>query len=101
MESNKVTGVVSLAEIKNIDRSHDQTTQVTDIMLSLDDTMVISPETSLIIAMRKMLTENIARLLVMENDQLLGMITKTGLMRFLEIKNILEESKPSRNISHQ
>jgi len=101
MENNKVTGVVSVAEIKNIHQANDQTTRVTDIMLSLDDTMVISPETSLVIAMRKMLTENIARLLVMENDQLLGMITKTGLMRFLEIKNILEESNPQRIRPHK
>jgi len=101
MENNKVTGVVSVAEIKNIHQANDQTTRVTDIMLSLDDTMVISPETSLVIAMRKMLTENIARLLVMENDQLLGMITKTGLMRFLEIKNILEESNPHRIRPHK
>ena len=101
MENNKVTGVVSVAEIKNIHQTNDQTTRVTDIMLSLDDTMVISPETSLVIAMRKMLTENIARLLVMENDQLLGMITKTGLMRFLEIKNILEESNPHRSRPHK
>jgi len=101
MENNKVTGVVSLHEIKNIHQANDQTTRVTDIMLSLDDTMVISPETSLVIAMRKMLTENIARLLVMENDQLLGMITKTGLMRFLEIKNILEESNPHRIRPHK
>ncbi|MCU0614576.1 MAG: site-2 protease family protein [Desulfobacterales bacterium] len=101
MESGKVIGVVSLAEIKNIERSHDQTTRVVDIMLSLDNTMVTSPDTSLVIAMRKMMTENLARLLVMENNQLLGMITKTGLMRFLEIKNILEDSRPTRNISHQ
>ncbi len=101
MESGKVIGVVSLSEIKNIDRSHDQTTRVVDIMLSLDDTMVTSPDTSLVIAMRKMLTETIARLLVMENNQLLGMITKTGLMRFLEIKNILEESRPSQQRPHQ
>jgi Zn-dependent protease/CBS domain-containing protein len=101
MDGGKVSGVISLAEIKDIDRDHDQTTRVADIMLSLEDTMVISPDTSLVIAMRKMLTENIARLLVMENDQLLGMITKTGLMRFLEIRNILEESRPSRNNRHQ
>ena len=101
IENGKVTGVISLAEIKNIDRSQDQTTRVADIMQPLDDSMVVSPDTSLVIAMRKMLTENFARLLVIENDRLLGMITKTGLMRFLEIKNILEESKPSRKTSPQ
>jgi hypothetical protein len=35
----------------------------------------------------------------MENDQLLGMITKTGLLRFLEIRNILEESGSTRHRS--
>ena len=37
-------------------------------------------------ALRKMSQENIARLLVMRGDQMMGMITQTGLLRFLEIK---------------
>ena len=95
VEGDKVIGVISVAEIKNINQETDQTLRVSDIMKTIDDSMVISPETSLVIALRKMLTENFARLLVMKNDRLLGMITKTGLMRFLEIKNILEGSRPS------
>jgi Zn-dependent protease/predicted transcriptional regulator len=99
MDKGKVIGLISLAEAKNIDHSQESTTRVVDIMQPLNDNIVISPDISLVIAMRKMVTENTARLLVMENDQLLGMITKTGLLRFLEIRNILEESVSTRHRS--
>jgi Zn-dependent protease/predicted transcriptional regulator len=99
MDKGKVIGVISLVEAKNIDHSQESTTRVVDIMQPLNDNIVISPDISLVIAMRKMVTENTARLLVMENDQLLGMITKTGLLRFLEIRNILEESVSTRHRS--
>jgi Zn-dependent protease/predicted transcriptional regulator len=99
MDNEKVIGVISLAEVKNIDYNQESTTRVADIMQPLNNKIVISPDISLVIAMRKMVTENTARLLVMENDQLLGMITKTGLLRFLEIRNILEEPVSTRNRS--
>jgi Zn-dependent protease/predicted transcriptional regulator len=99
MDRGKVIGVISLAEVKNIDYNQESTTRVADIMQPYNENIIISPDISLVIAMRKMVTENTARLLVMENDQLLGMITKTGLLRFLEIRNILEESGSKRNRS--
>jgi Zn-dependent protease/predicted transcriptional regulator len=99
MDKGQVIGVISLAEAKNIDHSQESTTRVADIMQPYNEDIIISPDISLVIAMRKMVTENTARLLVMENDQLLGMITKTGLLRFLEIRNILEESGSTRNRS--
>jgi len=41
-------------------------------------------------ALQKMSQEGLGRLLVMDGDRMVGMITKTGLLRFLEIKGILE-----------
>jgi Zn-dependent protease/predicted transcriptional regulator len=99
MDNGKVIGVISLAEVKNIDYNQESTTRVADIMQPYNENIIISPNISLVIAMRKMVTENTARLLVMENNQLLGMITKTGLLRFLEIRNILEESVSIRHRS--
>jgi Zn-dependent protease/predicted transcriptional regulator len=99
MDKGKVIGVISLAEVKNTDYIQESTTRVADIMQPYNENIIISPDISLVIAMRKMVTENTARLLVMENDQLLGMITKTGLLRFLEIRNILEESGSTRHRS--
>jgi signal-transduction protein with cAMP-binding, CBS, and nucleotidyltransferase domain len=51
--------------------------------------MTILPETSLIEALKKMSQEKVTRLLVMRGDQMMGMITQTGLLRFLEIKRAL------------
>jgi predicted transcriptional regulator len=51
--------------------------------------MIIRPETSLLHALQRMSQRNLGRLLVMRGDQMLGMITHTGLLRFLEIKRAL------------
>jgi Zn-dependent protease/predicted transcriptional regulator len=99
IDKERVIGVISLAEVKNTDYIQESTTRVADIMQPYNENIIISPAISLVIAMRKMVTENTARLLVMEKDQLLGMITKTGLLRFLEIRNILEESGSTRHRS--
>jgi Zn-dependent protease/predicted transcriptional regulator len=101
MDGEKVTGVISLDEVKKSDRSLESTSRVVDIMQHLNDNIIISPDISLVDAMHKMATQNTGRLLVMENDKFLGMITKTGLLRFLEIRNIVEESFPPGKSVHQ
>ena len=51
---------------------------------------------SLIEAMKKISQENVTRLLVIGGDQMMGMITQTGLLRFLEIKRALAKLNTSQ-----
>ena len=51
---------------------------------------------SLIEALKKMSQENVTRLLVMRGDQMMGMITQTGLLRVLEIKRALAKLNTSQ-----
>jgi predicted transcriptional regulator len=52
----------------------------------------IAPDASLADALKQMTQENIGRLLVVEKDKIIGMITKTGLLRYWEVKQALENA---------
>ncbi len=89
-ENGRVLGVVSLTAVKSIPRDRQPYTLVRDILTPLKDAMLIEQEASLADALVKMSREGEERLLVMSNGQLLGMVTKTGLLRFIQIRQVLE-----------
>jgi predicted transcriptional regulator len=59
-------------------------------MRSLDASRVISKDSPLLKALETLSSPSVGRLLVLEDGRLLGMITKTGLLRLLEIHQILK-----------
>jgi Zn-dependent protease len=85
----KVSGVISLANVKDLSSQEQAEKKVEQVMAPVNGAMTISPETPLAEALKKMSHDNVARLLVMRGDQMMGMITQTGLLRFLEIKRAL------------
>ena len=85
----KVLGVISLANVKDLSSQEQAEKKVEQVMAPVNGAMTISPETPLAEALKKMSHDNVARLLVMRGDQMMGMITQTGLLRFLEIKRAL------------
>jgi CBS domain-containing protein len=89
MTDGKVSGMISLANVKDLSEREQADKVVEQVMAPINGAMTIPPETSLIEALKKMSQENITRLLVMRGDQMMGMITQTGLLRFLEIKRAL------------
>lgn len=87
--NGRVLGVVSLTAVKDIPRENLQTARVQEVMAPKSDNMVITADASLADALVKMSREGEERLLVMDKDRLLGLITKTGLLRFVQIKQVL------------
>ena len=51
---------------------------------------MITPGVTLEEALKKMTLENLDRLLVMQEEKMVGVITRSTLLRFVEIKQILE-----------
>ena len=89
MTDGKVSGMISLANVKDLSEQEQANKMVEQVMAPINAAMTILPETSLIEALKKMSQEKVTRLLVMRGDQMMGMITQTGLLRFLEIKRAL------------
>jgi Zn-dependent protease/CBS domain-containing protein len=83
-------GVVALTEVKKVPEDEQRNTTVQAIMTPMVNCLQIDPGVSLAEALKKMTECDVARLLVMQEGEMIGMITKTGLFRFIEIKRILD-----------
>lgn len=89
-QNGHVVGVLSLANVKAIPDEARASTTVHEAMTPLGDAVRIAPHASLAEALHKMTHEESGRLLVMENDAMRGLITRTGVLRFLEMKRVLQ-----------
>jgi Zn-dependent protease/predicted transcriptional regulator len=87
--NGRVLGVVSIAGVKDIPREEQQTTRVEQVMTPISDRMVVPANFSLADALVRMSQDGLERLLVIQQDRLLGLLTKTGLLRFVQIKQVL------------
>lgn len=88
--NGRVLGVVTVAGARQVPREELDVRKVAEIMVQIEAPMVISPEISLADALRQMTQEEQDRLLVMQQDRLTGLITKSSLLRFVRMKRILE-----------
>jgi Zn-dependent protease len=88
-EDGSVQGVVSLENLQSVSEEKRGDTLVKQIMTPLKDEIRVNPKDSLADAFSKMSQQQVERLLVMENGRLAGLLTKTGLKRYMEIKQIL------------
>ena len=87
----RILGIVSLANLKDIPDKEQITKTTRQIMTPVSREITIAPDTPLTDALKKMAKANVSRLLVMRGDQMMGMITQTGLLHFVEIKRAVEE----------
>jgi Zn-dependent protease/predicted transcriptional regulator len=90
VENGRVLGVVSVAAVRQLPREVYDNRQVTDIMTPLQEDLLIDAQASLADALVKMSRQEQDRLLVLKGDRLAGLVTKTGLLRFVQIKQVLE-----------
>ena len=89
-DDGRILGMISLNQVKDIPPGEYPVLSVRDFVIRLNNDMVIVPEGTLDQAMKQMTQTDLDRLLVMQQGELVGLITRKSLMRFVEIKQILE-----------
>ncbi|HZA54981.1 MAG TPA: CBS domain-containing protein, partial [Candidatus Udaeobacter sp.] len=85
-----VLGLISLSNLKEVSEEERAEKKVGEIMAPVGREMIIGPETRVEKALRRMSEGRLGRLLVMRDDRFLGMVTQSGLLRYLEIKRALK-----------
>jgi Zn-dependent protease/predicted transcriptional regulator len=86
VENGQVLGLVSLGDVKRVaPEAYDRVT-VREIMVPLAERLTIAPEEDIAVALQRMAEEERGRLLVMQRGRMVGLVTKTGLSRFLQMK---------------
>ncbi len=82
-------GIVTLQNMKEIPREKWPDTRVSQIMTPLKETLIFDPNQDAAAAMMKMSTENTGRALVMRGGELLGILSRTDMMKFIQMHMVL------------
>lgn len=93
VEAGRVVGLISVYDLKEVSPEKRATTTVGERMRPVDDAHRVSPDLPLTKALQKLAGTPSGRLLVMRGDELVGLLTKSALSRFVEIRQLLEESR--------
>ncbi len=85
----KVLGVVTLAQVRECPATERATKRIGQVMRPADGTIEIAPGAGVIDAIRQMVSADIGRLLVVDQGALVGLITRTGVTRYVHAKTLL------------
>jgi CBS domain-containing protein len=91
VEGGRVLGLVSIEDLRGLPPDKRAATTVRERMHPLDDDLRVAPDAPLREALRRLGRAPGGRLLVMRGDALVGLLTKGGLARFVEIRRLLDE----------
>jgi Zn-dependent protease/predicted transcriptional regulator len=91
----KVMGVVTLAQVRDCPASERATKRISEVMRPADGTIEIAPGAAVLDAIRQMVAADIGRLLVVDNGMLVGLITRTGVTRYVHAKTQLSAPAPT------
>ncbi|OPX68511.1 MAG: Zinc metalloprotease [Methanoregulaceae archaeon PtaB.Bin108] len=81
-----LAGMVTLADVHKIPPLDREAMQARDIMTR--DVITLSPQAPIIDGLMLMSRYNIGRIPVMDGDRLIGLVTRTDIMKVIEIKDI-------------
>ncbi|HEY5576541.1 MAG TPA: site-2 protease family protein [Clostridiaceae bacterium] len=86
-QDGRIIGIVSAASVKNLETGARSQTTVGSITTPLSDKLIVSPDDIVSTAMTRLRSNGIGRVLVMEQDNLLGIVSNTDILNFLWIRN--------------
>ncbi len=82
-------GLVSLQDLKAVPRENWPATRVSSVMTPLKNCLVLKPDTDAAGVMMKMASLNTGRALVMDEGELVGLLSRTDMMRFIQMHMVL------------
>jgi Zn-dependent protease/predicted transcriptional regulator len=92
VDGGTVKGLIAVADLGDLPVEQRPATTVAERMHPLVDAMCVPPDLPLSEALKKLQGAPGGRLLVMRGGELLGLLTKSGLARFVEIRQVLEHA---------
>ena len=86
MENGRFLGILTLKEVKEVPREDWANVRVSAAYVPHEKRWEISPEADVIKALELMIKEDKGRIAVVEKDQIIGLITRNGIARYVQIK---------------
>lgn len=85
MDDGKFLGIITLKEIKNVPREDWSKVKVSDVLVPHNKKWEMTPDSNVMRALELMIKEDKGRIIVMEDDKMIGLITRNGIARYLQI----------------
>ena len=86
IDDGKCLGIVTLKEVKNIPREDWGRVKASDILVPHDKKWEVPMDDDVMKALELMIKEDKGRVVVKEKDRIIGLITRNGIARYVEIK---------------
>jgi CBS domain-containing protein len=85
MDRGKFFGILTLKEVKNVPREDWGRVRVSEVYVPHERRWEVSPEADVITALELMIKEDKGRIVVTEKDKIIGLITRNGIARYVQI----------------
>lgn len=86
-------GLVTFHQLRNIPQEKWGTTTTAEIMTPLEKLITVSPDQDAVEVMMKMAAENEGRVIVIENNELVGILSRTDMMKLISMHMLLGTEK--------
>jgi CBS domain-containing protein len=86
VDDGRLVGMLSLKELKAIPRERWRVLTVGEVMVPYGFYSEIHPDEPITAAMERMFHDDRSRLVVMDGDKVLGLVTRSGIARFLDLR---------------
>ncbi|MDP2682899.1 MAG: site-2 protease family protein [Deltaproteobacteria bacterium] len=85
----RITGMLTLNNVRLVPKEQWDTTLVRDVINKISPDAILSPEDNAMDALSRMIDLDTGRVLVMDGDKLIGIITRRDIMKLMEFKTDL------------
>lgn len=85
VDKGEVLGLLTVQSLKKVHRNEINSVRVSEIYLPLDSTFTISPDEDIPGVIRMIMTNPIGRFLVLEEGKLIGILSKTDILKYVNI----------------
>jgi len=92
-EEGRLIGMVTFNQVREVPLQKWPYTEAAQIMTPLRELVVVSPKTEAVEVMMKMAAGNTGRVLVVENDRLVGILSRTDMMKLINMHMLLGTEK--------
>jgi predicted transcriptional regulator len=87
LEDGRLAGLITVVEIQNVPPSLWPWRRVEQVMRPRSESLVIEPDIPVIHAMERMAREGWDRLVVMQDGEIVGLVTHSAIVHFLQLRN--------------
>ncbi|HKZ46581.1 MAG TPA: CBS domain-containing protein, partial [Thermodesulfobacteriota bacterium] len=85
----RITGMLTLNNVRLVPKEKWDTTLVRDVINKISPDAILSPEDNAMDALSRMISLDIGRVLIMDGNKLIGIITRRDIMKLMEFKTDL------------